>query len=170
MVSDITVHNREKEFLHVYEDLADSLFRHCYFRLSDREKAKDLVQDSFKRLWEYMDDHELENAKAVLFRIANNLIIDSYRKKKDDSLDSLQEAGFDPGEDDQDILNLATQKDLTSLLEKLDERQRDILVMRYLDDLPVYEIAKAMGLSENVVSVRIHRALKKLRIYADANA
>ena len=43
------------------------------------------------------------------------------------------------------------------------EKYRDILLMRYVDDLPVGDIATALELSENVVSVRIHRGIKQLR-------
>ncbi len=157
--------NKENVFLKVYEDLADPVFRHCYFRVSDREKAKDLLQETFKRFWEYLEKNEkIENNKAFLFRIANNLIIDSYRKKKEESLDALMIDGFDVGSEDYEaILNSVMGRELLSMLEKLSDTYRDLIVMRYVDDLPVQEIASITGLSENVVSVRIHRGLALLR-------
>ncbi len=156
---------RENKFLTLYEDLADSVFRHCFYRLSDREKAKDLVQETFKRFWESLGKLEaIDNPRAFIFRIANNLIIDSYRKKKEESLDNLQEEGFDiQSEGHEDILNSVMGRELTTMLEKLNDSYRDILVMRYVDDLPVKEISKVLGVSENVISVRIHRALAALR-------
>ncbi len=156
---------RENKFLTLYEDLADSVFRHCFYRLSDREKAKDLMQETFKRFWESLDKIEsIDNPRAFIFRIANNLIIDSYRKKKEESLDSLQEEGFDIQSDGhEDILNSVMGRELMTMLEQLNDSCRDILVMRYIDDLPVKEIAKVLGISENNVSVRIHRALADLR-------
>ncbi len=156
--------DKEKEFLKAYEDLADSVFRHCYFRLSDREKAKDLAQETFKRFWECLGKEKIENTKAFVFRIANNLIIDSYRKKKEESLDALAEGGFDVRSDDHEaILNSVMGRELMSMLDQLSDTYRDLIVMRYIDDLPIYEIASITGLSENAVSVRIHRGLALLR-------
>ncbi len=156
--------DKENDFLKVYEDLADPVFRHCYFRLSDREKAKDLVQEIFKRFWECLGKEKIGNTKALVFKIANNLIIDSYRKKKEESLDELTERGFDIGSDEHEaILASVMGRELTSMLDKLSDTYRDLIVMRYIDDLPVYEIASIIGLSENIVSVRIHRGLTLLR-------
>ncbi len=156
--------DKEKDFLKVYEDLADPVFRHCYFRLSDREKAKDVVQETFKRFWENFEKEKIENTKAFVFKIANNLIIDLYRKRKEESLDTLMEDGFDVGSDDHEaILSSVMGRELTSMLDKLSDTYRDLIVMRYIDDVPVYEIASIMGLSESAVSVRIHRGLALLR-------
>jgi len=156
--------DKENDFLKVYEDLADSVFRHCYFRLSDREKAKDIVQETFKHFWENFGKEKIENTKAFVFKIANNLIIDSYRKKKEESLDTLMEDGFDVGSDEHEaILSSVMGRELKSMLDKLSDTYRDLIVMRYIDDLPVYEIASITGLSESAVSVRIHRGLALLR-------
>lgn len=156
--------DKEKVFLKAYEDLADPVFRHCYFRLSDREKAKDATQEIFKRFWEFLEKEKIENTKAFVFKIANNLIIDSYRKKKEESLDRLTEDGFDIGSDEHEaILASVMGRELGSMLEQLSDTYRDLIVMRYIDDLPVYEIAFITGLSENVISVRIHRGLAQLR-------
>jgi len=156
--------NKENVFLEIYEDLSDSVFRHCYFRLSDREKAKDIVQETFKRFWECLEKEKIENTKAFVFKIANNLIIDSYRKKKEESLDALAEGGFDVKSDDYEaILTSVMGRELVSMLDQLSDTYKDLIVMRYIDDLPVYEIASITGLSENVISVRIHRGLALLR-------
>src|SRR6266566_458854 len=90
----------EQLFIQVYDQFADAIFRHCWFRVSDRERAKDLTQETFVKVWKILDRGEsVENMRAYLYRIANNLIIDHYRKKKDVSLDLLQEDGFEPLED-----------------------------------------------------------------------
>lgn len=156
---------QEKAFLEAYEQYGDAIFRHCYFRVSDREKAKDLVQETFSRAWQFIaSGHEVQNMKAYMYQIANNLIIDYYRKKKDISLDGLQEDGFDPGFDDREHLeNFIAGKEALGMLESLDDAYRGVVIMRYVDDVPIQDIAVIMGVSENVVSVRLHRALKKLR-------
>ncbi len=155
----------EQAFLEAYDAFADAIFRHCYFRVSDRERAKDLMQETFTRAWQHLKGGEdVTNIKAYLYQIANNLIVDYYRKKKDLSLDIMQEEGFDPGFDDREHLeNFIAGSEAKELLGQLDDSHREVIVMRYIDDLSVTEIANTIGVSQNVVSVRLYRALKKLR-------
>lgn len=160
------IDNKEQQFLKLYDEFSDLVFRHCYFRVSDREKAKDLTQETFKKLWICMSEGiTIRHNKAFIFKITNNLIIDSYRKKKDESLDKLQEeAGFDPANHDhENILNMISGHELIKLLDSLKSEYRDAIVMRYIDDLTPKEIAVITGESENVISVRIHRGLQKIK-------
>lgn len=154
------------EFHEAYELHADSLFRFSYFKLSDREKAKDIVQDTFVRYWEYIAaDGKVENVKAFLYRIANNAIIDTYRKKKEISLDVLEEDGFEPADADshhQMTRNIDSKRALY-LVNKLGEKERWIILMRYVEGLSVKEIAEVLDERENTISVKIHRALKELQ-------
>ena len=157
----------EQEFTKTYDQFADAIFRHCVFRVSDREKAKDLTQGAFVRLWDYMaQGKEIDNMRAFLYRIANNLIIDEYRKKKEDSLDEMRdEEGFDIGFDTrQEIESRDEYERAQILLATLPDKYREVLVMRHIDGLSVKEIASLTHETENVVSVRIHRAIEKLKI------
>lgn len=163
-------HKREEEFLKWYDQFADVIFRHCFFRLSDREKAKDVTQEVFVRLWgQVVKGESIENARALLYRIAHNLIIDEYRKKKTVSLDVLREEfDFDVG---YEVTSGIEARDLCERvrgeIEKLPETYREALVMRHIDGLSVKEIAHITGDNENAISVRIHRALEKLKIIYD---
>jgi len=156
---------QNRAFLEAYDQLSDAIFRHCYFRVSDRDKAKDLMQETFMRTWQFVSEgKEIQNMKAYLYQVANNLIIHQYRKKKEVSLDDLQEDGFDPGFDDRSHLeNFIAGKEAIEILPMLDDLYREVVVMRYIDDMSVSEIAQVLRISENVVSVRLHRALRKLR-------
>lgn len=156
---------KSEEFAKVYDELADAIFRHCYFRVFNREQARDLMQEAFVRTWEYYRaGGEVRNVKNFLYRVANNLIIDYARKKKALSLDELHEQGFDPEIDERERV-MASLDALTVLkvLQKLAPKYRDFVTMRYLDELSPGEIAAITGLSENAVSVRIHRGLTRLR-------
>lgn len=156
----------KKKFVGTYEEHADALFRFAYYKLSDREKAKDIVQDAFVKFWEYLRaDGEVTNPKALLFRIASNAIIDNYRKHKEISLDVLAEDGFDPGDtaEVERTVEIADGSLALGLLNKLDEPLRHLLMLRYVDGLSVKEIAEITEERENTVSVRIHRALKELK-------
>jgi RNA polymerase sigma-70 factor, ECF subfamily len=159
--------NLEEEFLAAYDAYADAIFRHCYYRLFDRERAKDVMQDTFVRTWEYLQKGEkVDNIRALLYRIANNLIIDYVRKKKESSLDAMQEDGFDPATDD-DMARTAERLDgaqAIEALQRLDDVHREVLVLRYVNGLQPAEIAEITGETANTVSVRIHRGLGKLRI------
>ena len=155
----------ENEFLQAYERYCDAIFRHCFFRLFDREKALDLTQTVFMKTWEYIQGgRKIQNYKSFLYQVANNLIIDNSRKKTSLSLDQLTEQGFDPGEDETGFFQARTDTNLIlGILADVDEEAKNLLVLRYLDDLGPKEIGELLGLSENVVSVRLNRAIKKVQ-------
>ena len=152
-------------FIQAYDDLSDAIFRHCLFRLSDRERALDATQETFMRVWKYISEgNRIENIKAFLYRVANNIIIDEYRKKRPQSLDLLQDEGFDPvGEGKEEIIEAADAGIVIEHITRLPDHYRDVIVMRYIDGLSVKEIALIIGESENNVSVRISRGLNKVR-------
>ena len=154
----------EADFLALYDESADALFRHCYFRVSDRELARDLTQEAFTRTWEYLaSGKSVSHLRAFLFRTAGNLVIDHYRRKKEISLEALADAGFDPSGDEYlAIPELAAGREAMQAVALLDEGHKHVILLRYVDGLSIGEIALIRKESENAVSVRIHRALKKL--------
>jgi RNA polymerase sigma-70 factor (ECF subfamily) len=167
-------------FEEAFEAHADELFRHAYLRLSERERARDLTQETFLKTWEYVErGGSIENIRAFLHRTLRNLIIDEYRKKKTQSLDALlvdsegevQEANVPRDETDQ--LEAAMDRfdggRALEALRHLPDAYREVLSHRFLDGLSIGEIADISGESENVVSVRIHRGLKKLRALLEEN-
>ena len=160
--------DKTKEFLKAYDTLADAIFRYCYYRVSDHDLAKDLAQDTFTRSWKYIaDGKEIKNMRAFLYRVASNLVIEEYRKKKSTpvSLYKMQEKGFDPGHDEGSrTKSIMEGKDILMLLEKLEFEHSDVIIMRYINELSLKEMAEILGESENTISVRIHRALKQVRV------
>ena len=157
----------QKAYFHsIYEEYADILFRYSFFKLSDREKAKDIVQDSFIRFWEFIAaDGKVENVKPFLYKIATNAIVDQYRKHKNLSLDSLAEDGFDPADTEghKKMMTSADSQLALKLLNRLDPEDRDIMLMRYVEGLSVKEIAEIINDRENTISVKIHRSIKELQ-------
>lgn len=160
---------KHEGFAKLYGAHSDEIFRFALYKLSDREKAKDVVQDTFVRAWAHVSGEGavLENARAFLFKIARNLIIDSYRRAKHLSIDALEEIiHFDISDNLQSRDDMHNAVDMSIALEALnvlDVDDRDIIVMRYVDGLSVKEIAEVTGQRENTVSVRIHRALKDMQ-------
>ena len=155
----------KETFTKVYLEESDTLYRYCYFRVSDKERAIDLVQEAFIRAWKYMQEgNEIQNMRAFLYTASRNLIIDEYRKKKNISLENLSEDGFEAKAIESLPYEIAYEADIAiQEIHKLSDSYRDILFLRFVDDVSVQEIAKILELSENLVSVRIHRGLLELR-------
>lgn len=162
---------QEKKFAEAFNQYSDALFRHSFFRVSNRQVSIDLVQDAFTKTWmQIVKGEDIANLQAYLYHVLNNLIIDYYRKKKSVSLDALSDDGFDPaGSGEAEIIANAEHNQLMKNLEMLPERDREVVVMRYVDGLPVKNIAELLGESENGVSVRLHRAIKKLTVLFDTH-
>jgi RNA polymerase sigma-70 factor (ECF subfamily) len=157
--------SEEQQFIEAYNEHADALFRFAYFKVSDRDLAKDLVQETFMKTWSYrVDGGQVANMKAFLFRTLGNLIIDHYRKHKATSLDSMMEDGFEPASDNHDafIDQLDGERALL-LVKQLPDAYRDVVFMRYVDELSLEEISEITGESKNAVTVRVHRGIKKLQ-------
>ena len=155
-----------EDFVALYDEMADQLFRHCFFKLSNRELALDLVQETFARTWEYIAaGKEVKNIKGFVFKVANNLIIDEYRKKKAVSLEALQEStGFDAPLNEHKKTIFSVEVDTVLVhINKLDPKYKDVILMRYINDYSPKEIAQILGESENAVSVRINRGIKKVQ-------
>lgn len=170
--------DHEARFLKAFEEYNDALFRHAYFRVSNREKAIDLVHDAFTKVWSYIrNGYEIDNFRPFLYKVLNNLIIDEYRKRKEASLDAILEIdGVDEGSFEE--LSESTVEALAAtldgrrafeLLDELPDQYREVIIYRFIDQLGPREISELTEDSENVVSVRIHRALKMLRKKIEAN-
>lgn len=154
-------------FTEAYEAYADAIFRHCYFRVFNRDRAKELMQETFMKTWEYLSKGEkVDNIRAFLYKVANNLVIDEIRKKKEVSLDTLMETGYEPGFDgSSEMKSKVDQWKVLSTFHKIEKSYREVLIMRHVDGLSPSEIAEVTGESPNVISVRLHRGLQQLRTH-----
>lgn len=161
----------EEIFMKSYEENSDALFRYCYFQTSDRQVALDLLQDTFIKTWQYLQaGKEVENIKAFLYKVAKNLIIDYRRKKKTYSLDAITETGveFETGKNEEEIVTENFDKYfVVDKLERLDPEHREILTMRYINEMSIKEIAETLEMTVNNVSVKIHRAVEKMKVILD---
>lgn len=172
------VDDHETRFLKAFDEFNDALFRHAYLRVSNREKAIDIVHDTFTKVWSYIrKGYEIDSFRPFLYKVLNNLIIDEYRKRKEVSLDALLEVdGVDEGVFDElsenTVETLAATidgKKAFELLEELPDQYREVIIYRFVDQLGPREISELIEESENVVSVRIHRGLKMLRKKIESN-
>lgn len=162
----------EERFLKAFDEYADALFRHAIYRLSDRERAIEIVHDTFTKVWGYLrSGREVESFKPFLYKVMNNLIIDEYRRRKETSLDAiLAEEGVSEGSFPElhgggleELTFMLDAKKASELLQELPLSYREVLTLRFVDGLGPKEISDLVEESENVVSVRIHRGLKILK-------
>lgn len=157
-----------RRFQEIYDAESDAIFRFCLLRTSDHDLALDLTQDTFMRFWDALcKEKEINNCRAFLFAVARNLVIDWYRKKKSTSLDEMlgddQNGGGLLLAVDSGVEIEAEAKYLVRQINALDSTYRDVVYLRCVEGMKPKEIAKIVGESPNVVSVRINRGLNHLR-------
>jgi RNA polymerase sigma-70 factor (ECF subfamily) len=157
--------SRTQQFLAAYDEHADAIFRFCYAQTGRRDDARDLTQDTFARAWRHWAaGRRVDQWRPFLYRIARNAAIDLSRRTRPQSLDALQDAGFDIlDEHAPDPSVSAEASRAVQLIASLEPAYRDAVAMRFVDDMSPRDIARITGERESAVSVRIHRGLEKLR-------
>jgi len=149
-----------------YHDHLKSLNGLAYFKVNNHELGNDLVQETFLKTWVYLvKGGKIDTMKAFLYHILNNLIIDQYRKRKTSSLDLLLESGFEPKDESSgNFLNILDGKIVLRLIPCLPILYRNIIHMRFVQDLSIEEMSEISGQTKNAIAVKIHRGLEKLRM------
>jgi len=152
-------------FEKLYDTHADAIWRHFYHRLGDHERAKELMQEVFLKTWQYvMLDKTIEHEKAFLYRIAKNLFINEIRTKRSQtSLNMLEAGGLEIKDEHAITTTHAEHRELMERLDMIKDSYRTVLVMRYIDDLPVKEIASILDENETNISMRIKRGVEALK-------
>jgi RNA polymerase sigma-70 factor (ECF subfamily) len=155
----------EEKFIQACDANADALFRYSLFKVSDRDLAKDLVQETFLRAWNHVaQGGSVDNFKAFFYRVLGNIIIDQYRKKKAISLDSLTDTGFDIKVDEGGrIADMIDGKMALEVIGQIPEKYREVIFMKYVQDMTNQEIAEFLKETENSISVKLHRGIKKIK-------
>lgn len=158
----------EDSFSVVYERHVDDVYGFIGYRVRAREQTEDLCQATFERAlkaWHRFDP-ERASVKTWLFSIANNLLIDHYRRQEARpqptstpvDVDSSQ-FGTSPPLDE----NLGIDPELMVALEGLSDRERWLIALRFGGDLTGPEIAEVTGLSLANVQQILSRSLRTLR-------
>jgi len=149
-----------------HRDYAKGLNAHAFFKIHNHAMGEDLVQDTFMKTWSYLvKGGKIDIMKAFLYHILNNLIVDEYRKRKTTSLDVLIEKGYTPGKDySERLVNALDGKAALLLIQRLPERYKKVMRMRYIQDLSLAEMSLITGQSKNTIAVQLHRGLEKLKL------
>lgn len=166
-MSDMEIEKIKEQYLNHYDEYADALYRFFVFQTSNSDIASDLLQDTFMKTWEYITQGKpIKNLRAFLYRVARNTLTDYRRKKKAHSLEAITETGVD-FESEVDILEEHIHKDdakfVLQSLEILDEDSKELISLRYIEEMSIKEIAEIMDERPNTISVKIHRTVEKLK-------
>lgn len=156
----------KQSFIQVYEKNADALFRYALYNLNNRELSKDMVAETFARIWNYLvNGGKIDNMRAFLYRTLKNLIVDYFRSKKTLSLDRImeEETFVEPVSDIISPEEYSDGKVVMRILDQISPDYKEIIIMRYVQGLSFKEIAKINDENENTVAVRFHRAIKRLK-------
>lgn len=178
MTPDLTVEKNkpigkdQKDFMDAYDKYVDQIYRFIYFKVGSKEEAEDLSSAVFLKTWGYIREHSIKNSKtlkSLFYKIARNLIIDHYRKNsKQDSVPlSGQELEIDLPDENQNIIKKTEENWDLSVVEtrlpQLKDEYREVIVMRYINELSISEIADILGKPKGSVRVLVFRAINALK-------
>ncbi len=143
------------------DDHSDALYHFILKNIRDEEKARDIVQDSFEKLWEKLETVSPDKVKSYLFSIAYHTMIDMLRKDK-------RRVGFDHVNEEQHAHSVQY-TDLNQVLHEavklLPDIQRSVLMLRDYEGYSYSEIGEITGLNESQVKVYIYRARMYMKKY-----
>ncbi|MDO4868836.1 MAG: RNA polymerase sigma factor [Bacillota bacterium] len=170
-----TVMNKELQFEEFYTTYYNQVVSYICRKVSDRNIAEDLAGDIFLKCYKSFDrfNEAKGSARAWIFTITNNRLKNYYRDRKSEvHIDAME--SFDIA-DDQDVAkeieDAMRLEEIRQFLDReiarLDSVKRQILLMRYYDEMSSNEIAEAMGMSPGNVRVILTRTLKKIKVGAD---
>ena len=154
-------------FTALYDNYINQVYRHVYYRVSNRTDAEDITQEVFIKAWKAIDKYKKTGAPFVawLITIAHNLVVDHYRAKR--KLVSLEEteASSQIDETSPEVVAEAMfdKSYVRNAILKLKEEKQKVILMRFIDGFSYGEIAKTLGKSEGAVRVIQYRALNDLK-------
>lgn len=142
------------------EEQYDKIYRYCYYKLRQKETAEDITQEAFLRYLNHQHHQNISQAMPYLYTIARNLCIDEYRKQKPIPFSTDMEAQFPEklGTDERMFSALM----MKMALAKLEEEERELILLRYVNEVPLGVISQMLGLSRFAVYRKLTKARKKL--------
>ncbi|OGL78291.1 hypothetical protein A3J43_00700 [Candidatus Uhrbacteria bacterium RIFCSPHIGHO2_12_FULL_54_23] len=157
--------DRESRFLSAYDAYVKSIYRYIYYRTGqEKADAEELTQEVFMRTWAYLQKGErpIEELRAFLFQVARHVIADRWRRHKP----TIALEDVDPAEEPHTEAASPASVDMIILeqhLLALPEKYREVLTLRYINDMTTEDAGKMLGMTANHVAVLTNRALNKLR-------
>lgn len=140
----------------------EKLLRYCYMKTKDRYLAEDIVQETYLRFWQSHSYEDSGKELAYLYTIARNLCVDEFRKPKTQAIEDIPELKSDESYEPEKRINGI---DIDAALDKLSDELREIVMLRYTNDMAITDIAKITGLSRFAIHRRMKEGLALLKKY-----
>lgn len=150
-----------REYNRAVEEFADSVYRFIRADLRDDDRAHDIVQDSYEKLWRHVAEIEFPVVKSWLFSTAYHTMIDIIRKEKRMvQMEDSHTTGFLTSDQYSDLNEI-----LHAAIERLPEHQKSVVLLRDYEGYSYQEIAEITGFSEAQVKINIYRGRIALKNY-----
>jgi RNA polymerase sigma-70 factor (ECF subfamily) len=153
-------------FACLYDRHVVRIYRHIYYLVNDSREAEDLTAQTFLKAWEAIDRYKERGAPFVawLLRIAHNLTVSFLRSKRDHSVLEDNYVDHKMGRNPEQALEQASDENsVREAVLRLREEQRQVIMLRFVEELDYREVAAVIGKSVPAVRVIQHRALGNLR-------
>lgn len=141
------------------------LFLYIKDKIPNKDNAQDIVQETYEKVISIKNSKEIENERALLYKVAKNIIIDRLRKNKNYKEISYEEENFiSQSKAPEDLVIEQNQQDiLMKELKKLPPKRKEAFVLHILEGYTKEEIANIMNISYLAVEKHISRATIELR-------
>jgi RNA polymerase sigma-70 factor (ECF subfamily) len=157
-----------KAFGELYDYYVKRIYRFILFKVATPEEAEDLTSEVFLKTWEYINktNKVIKNINALFYRVARNCVIDYYRSRVFETRMTDMEQ-MKQIQDKRDLaLEVEVKMDVEKFsrdLRKLKDIYREAILLKYVEDFSISDIAEIMDKSNANVRVLLHRALKALK-------
>lgn len=163
------IEGESSAFGFLYDHYQPKIYRFVLLRVGRREEAEDITHQVFLHAWQRVGEYRLLGFpfSSWLYRIARNAVIDHYRTRRDHvAIEEVEIEESKSPEHDADVaLQIARVR--TALL-GLKEEHQDVIVMRFIEELSIKEVASILDKTEGAVKLLQHRAMKELQKRLDA--
>lgn len=155
-------------FAELYDRYIEQIYRFVFFKLSDTHEAEDVTSEIFLKTWDYLTSpgsKTIDKFGSFIYQVARNKVVDVYRKRAKRRTYSFEEVPDVAEEVTIDIRVVQTeQKDeLLVAVKKMKQEYQEVVVLRYIDELSIKDMAAVMNKRQTAVRVTLHRAMKKLQ-------
>jgi len=151
----------------LYDRYQPAIYRFIVVKVGSREEAEDITHHVFLSAWQKVRTykHRGHPFSSWLYQIARNMVIDHYRSKKDDvSLDKLDpESSIIPAVAQSDLSIKLQLEKVHVAIKELKPDYQDVIILRFIEDLPLKETAAILKKSEGAVKLAQHRAIRELK-------
>jgi RNA polymerase sigma-70 factor (ECF subfamily) len=162
------VKSKEPEaFGTLYDEYVDQIFRYIYYKVGNFAEAQDLTGQSFLKAFEHIDSYEVRDVafSSWLYRIAHNLVVDYFRresKRESIPIEDHPPVPSNRGNPVETVLADLDSEKLYTALGKLTNNQREVIILKFIDNLTNSQVAEIMGISVGAVKSTQKRGLLAL--------